>query len=221
MDSGISYVFTALLSSSEILSAAALLLLMFVCVAEMYCIAPVGQKLAHFASPLQRSHLMGISYPSFSDRAPKGHTTRHILQPIHSLGSIRMAPVSEFLLSALVGQTSVHGGFSQCWHTMGTLMPSQYQLTTPILASAGLQAPPCAKEHTGSQILHPVHFSGSTTRIFRCIELQPSCFSSSIDGSIQVIRYVLQADLLEFLSRGQARLPVPAPQRVVFVQHPI
>src|SRR5690554_4488976 len=72
-------------------------------------------------------------------------------------------PVLSFLVRAFTVQTVIQWGSSHCIHTMGTSMPTSSKNCTEIAESFGLNVSFLVNEHTSSQVLQPVHFSGEIT----------------------------------------------------------
>src|SRR4030042_6701447 len=79
----------------------------------------------------------------------------------------RITPwVSVSRMIAFIGQTSAHGGDSQCWHTPGISIPTSSTLKIRIRDLIGIDAFSFSKEQTTSQILQPLQALISTIKTF-------------------------------------------------------
>lgn len=95
---------------------------------------------------------------------PSGHALTHILQPMHFLSSIATSPSAVFVIAS-VGHTLMQDGSSHCMHIMGTDTAASSYVNTETLEFFVLKALIFVKEHTSSQVLQPMHFSGEIIRI--------------------------------------------------------
>jgi hypothetical protein len=93
--------------------------------------------------------------------APNGHAHMHSLHKMHLSVRTTTAFVFEFLVIALVGQTTIHGAGSHCSQMIGTLRHSLSFLGIHMRDCLGLNTPSFLKEHATMQDLQPVHESRS------------------------------------------------------------
>jgi hypothetical protein len=82
------------------------------------------------------------------------------LQPTHLFSSVTIASVPGTRFRAPVGQISIHGGFSQCWQTVGMKTEISSHFFIRIREREELQEPSWERLQAISHDWHPVQRSG-------------------------------------------------------------
>src|SRR4030042_7055175 len=130
--------------------------------------ASSGHHLTHCGpsgSSLQLLHVNTTFFSGCIIIAPNSHALMHQAQPLHACSSTMIMPVSSSCDKASLGQAAINAGSSQCLQVTATLFSGPMRRAR-ILDFVGLKVFSLFIEQADSQVVQPMHFSGSAVTNF-------------------------------------------------------